>query len=270
MLEDDKLKCGCGGCSYFFENPAQEIALWIGNEIIRNNEACKARALELCRAARSSEMVSYKSAGEIAERLGLVPRGFYTSQGRIDVEKQIRNSQLRPTIVQPSRAQNSRTEQSNHGGVRKISLPREEVLQQRILTRADVHREIIEEAMIKTGKLGIDAVVYFDSSRQLFCYSFVSVGRSRAKSENAIELIYAWGFGGGGSQTGEYQYTGKNGLYGQVHHVVRDFRPKVMENSFQNGVKFIPIASLSVDSGCLTPIIPMPTLEVCVDYTKLK
>ena len=111
----------------------------------------------------------------------------------------------------------------------------------------------------------LSALVVYDPSKMVWReeYHFVAVARTREKVREAIELPYGWGFGGGGSE-GDFYYTGLNGLYGEEHKVVRDFRPRVKQQPMQEGVFFLPVVGI-IRQPKYTPHVIDDGLERCVE-----
>ncbi len=139
-------------------------------------------------------------------------------------------------------------------------------------TKVDVATSVkpksIAEVLQNADVSGVSAIIIYDSSRGIWKYNFVVVAATEQRTRQAIETLYDWGFGGGGSD-GVSHYQGQNGLFGGRHHVVRDFRPKVASEPKQNGILFIPVDGALIGEHMGSRHISSEFLRECVESTRL-
>lgn len=105
--------------------------------------------------------------------------------------------------------------------------------------------ELIQRTLSEADVSGIDAIILYDPLGKTGEYHFIAIGRTKERSRFAIDKIYEWGFGGGGTKGGKTDYLGTNRLYGESHHVIRDFREKVKGNPKQERILFLPLPGLN-------------------------
>lgn len=108
-------------------------------------------------------------------------------------------------------------------------------------------------------------------------YHFIVIARTPQKVKLAIDKIYELGYGGGGDavegSSDNYFFTGTSGLYGERHHVIRDFTKLVRNNPRQEEILFIPIEGLVTTvttefSGKYLKIYA-ETIKRCVESARL-
>jgi len=112
------------------------------------------------------------------------------------------------------------------------------------------------------------AMIVYESS-PLVCsdFPFVAIAKDSKLADKASDILYEWGFGGGGS-IGPNFYQGSNGLFGLDAHMNKDFRPKVKDNPRQEGRLFVPVDGLSWGFGYGSPTILAIVRNECVESAR--
>lgn len=129
----------------------------------------------------------------------------------------------------------------------------------------------LQEALSSIDATDLAALVLFESGNPHSNYHLLSISNQAKAARDARDLPSLWGFGGGGTW-GNASYEGKNGLYGEVCHWVKDFRPKVYKEPshlMDDGgvVLFVPVQNLFNPHKAYNQI-DSTTKEYLVDHAK--